>query len=79
MTETRNVAVVGGGHSLWGEREATWKDLAQEAGKATFDAVPGVGPEDVEGLFVGAVQPERFAFQSHVAPLVAELLGVDVT
>src|SRR6056297_1776887 len=79
MTSTRNVAVVGGGHSRWGTREATWKDLAQEAGKATFDAVPGVGPEDVEGLFVGAVQPERFAFQSHVAPMVAELLGIDVT
>ena len=76
---TRNVAIVGGGHTDWGERDATWKDLAQEAGKATFDAVPDVGPEDIEGLFVGAVQPERFAYQSHVAPLVAELLGVEVT
>ncbi|MDZ7702292.1 MAG: thiolase family protein [Halobacteriales archaeon] len=75
----RNAAVVGGGHTRWGTREATWKDLAQEAGKATFDAVPGVEPADVEGLFVGAVQPERFAFQSHVAPMVAELLGIDVT
>lgn len=75
---TRNVAIVGGGHTEWGERDASWKDLAQEGGKATFDDVPDVGPEDVEGLFVGAVQPERFAFQSHVAPLVAELLGIDV-
>ncbi|GGN09229.1 thiolase C-terminal domain-containing protein [Halarchaeum nitratireducens] len=74
---TRNAAIVGGGHTDWGERDATWKDLAQEAGKATFDDVPDVGPPDVEGLFVGAVQPERFAFQSHVAPLVAELLGVE--
>jgi acetyl-CoA C-acetyltransferase len=76
---TRNVAVVGGGHTRWGSREATWKDLSQEAGKATFDAVPGVEPGDIEGLFVGAVQPERFAFQSHVAPMVAELLGIDAT
>lgn len=75
---TRNVAIVGGGHTKWGHREATWKDLAQEGGKATFDAVPDIGPEDVEGLFVGAVQPERFAYQSHVAPMVAELLGIDV-
>lgn len=75
---TQNVAIVGGGHTDWGERNATWKDLAQEAGKATFDAVPGVGPEDVEGLFVGTVQPERFAYQSHVAPMVAELLGIEV-
>ncbi len=74
---TRSVGIVGGGHARWGRREATWKDLAQEAGKATFDAVPDVTVDDVDGLFVGAVQPERFAFQSHVAPLVAELLGVD--
>jgi acetyl-CoA C-acetyltransferase len=73
----RNAAIVGGGTTEWGEREATWKDLAQEAGKATFDDVDGLDPEDVEGLFVGAVQPERFAFQSHVAPLVAELLGIE--
>jgi len=75
---TRTVGIVGGGHTQWGDREATYKDLIQEAGKATFDAVPGVGPDDVEGLFVGSVQPERFAFQPHVAPMVAELLGVDV-
>jgi acetyl-CoA C-acetyltransferase len=73
---TRTAAVVGAGLTEWGRREATWKDLAQEAGKATFDAVDGLDPGDVEGLFVGAVQPERFAFQSHVAPLVAELLGI---
>ncbi|OVE84071.1 thiolase C-terminal domain-containing protein [Natronolimnobius baerhuensis] len=79
MATNRNVAIVGGGHANWGERDATWKDLAQEGGKATFDAVPGVGPEDIEGLFVGAVQPERFAYQSHVAPMVAELLGIEVT
>ncbi|WP_280535286.1 beta-ketoacyl synthase N-terminal-like domain-containing protein [Halopenitus sp. POP-27] len=75
MTDT--AAIVGGGLTEWGEREATWKDLAQEAGKATFDDVDGLDQSDVEGLFVGAVQPERFAFQSHVAPLVAELLGID--
>ncbi|SEV80467.1 thiolase C-terminal domain-containing protein [Natrinema salifodinae] len=76
---TRNVAIVGGGHTRWGERDATWKDLAQEGGKATFDAVPDVGPEDIEGLFVGTVQPERFSYQTHVAPMVAELLGIEVT
>lgn len=72
----RNAAIVGGGYTKWGERDITWKGLVQEAGKAVFDAVPEVAPDDVEGLFVGAVQPERFAFQSHVAPLVAELLGI---
>jgi len=75
---TGTAAIVGGGLTEWGERDATWKDLAAEAGKATFDDVHGLEPEDVEGLFVGAVQPERFAFQSHVAPMVAELLGIEV-
>ncbi|WP_418279843.1 thiolase C-terminal domain-containing protein [Halorubrum sp. DTA98] len=79
MTDaTRNVGIVGGGHSRWGVREASYKDLIQEAGKATFEDVPNVTPDDVEGLFVGSVQPERFAFQTHVAPMVSELLGVDV-
>ncbi|WP_148414059.1 beta-ketoacyl synthase N-terminal-like domain-containing protein [Haloferax sp. KTX1] len=73
----QNAAIVGGGTTEWGARDATWKDLAQEAGKATFDDVDGLEPDDVEGLFVGAVQPERFAFQSHVAPLTAELLGIN--
>ena len=75
---TRNVGIVGGGHTKWGVREASYKDLIQEAGKATFEDVPDVTPDDIEGLFVGSVQPERFAFQTHVAPMVAELLGVDV-
>ncbi|WP_424008967.1 thiolase C-terminal domain-containing protein [Haloferax denitrificans] len=75
---TRNVGIVGGGHTRWGNRNATYKDLIQEAGKAAFEDVPDIGPEDVEGLFVGSVQPERFAFQTHVAPMVAELVGVDV-
>ncbi|SFS12612.1 acetyl-CoA C-acetyltransferase [Halomicrobium zhouii] len=73
---TRTVGIVGGGHTRWGDREATYKDLIQEAGKATFDDVSGVSPGDIEGLFVGSVQPERFAFQTHVAPMVAELLGI---
>jgi acetyl-CoA C-acetyltransferase len=74
---TRTAAIVGGGLTEWGERDATWKDLVQEAGKATFDDVEGIERDDVEGLFVGAVQPERFAFQSHVAPMAAELLGIN--
>lgn len=75
---TQTVGIVGGGHTRWGDREATYKDLIQEAGKATFENVPNVDPVDIEGLFVGSVQPERLAFQTHVAPLVAELLGLDI-
>ena len=72
----RKVAIVGGGLAPFGIRQATWKELAQEAGKATFDDVKNLKRKDVDSLFVGAAMPERFAFQSHVAPMVAEQVGV---
>lgn len=72
----RKVAIVGGGATRCGKREASWRDLAQEAGKAMFDNVANLSQKDVDSLIVGAAQPERFAFQAHVAPLVAEYLGI---
>jgi acetyl-CoA C-acetyltransferase len=75
----RKVAVVGGGATRCGKREATWRELAQEAGKAMFDNVENLSPKDVEALLVGAAQPERFTFQVHVAPLAAECLGIKPT
>jgi|SRR3990170_1930265 len=70
------VAVVAAGHSRWGIRNATWRELAQEAGRELFKALPNLDRKDVDSLFVGAAEPERFAFQSHVAPLVADMLGI---
>jgi len=72
----RKVAIVGGGATKCGKREASWRDLVQEAGKAMFESVSNVSPRDVDSLIVGAAQPERFVFQAHVAPLVAECLGI---
>jgi len=72
----RKVAVVGGGATRCGKRESSFRDLVQEAGKAMFENVKNISPKDVEALIVGAAQPERFAFQAHVAPLVAEYLGI---
>jgi len=72
----RKVAIVGGGATNCGKREASFRDLVQEAGKAMFENVKNISPKDVEALIVGAAQPERFAFQAHVAPLVAEYLGI---
>ncbi len=72
----RKVAVIGGGATKCGKREATWRELVQEAGKAMFDNVDNISPKDVEALLVGAAQPERFTFQVHVAPMVAEHLGI---
>ncbi|MCK4497950.1 3-ketoacyl-CoA thiolase [Candidatus Bathyarchaeota archaeon] len=70
---------MGGGATRCGKREATWRELVQEAGKAMFDSVENLSPKDVEALLVGAAQPERFTFQVHVAPLVAECLGITPT
>jgi len=72
----REVAVVGGGATRAGRREASWKDLVQEAGKAMFEDVKNLSPKNVDSIFVGAAEPERFAFLSYVASLVAEYLGI---
>ncbi len=72
----RNVAIVGGGATNCGKRKASWRDLVQEAGKNMFENVPNISPKDVDSLFVGAAEPERFVFQSNVAPMVAEYLGI---
>jgi len=72
----RKVAIVGGGATRCGKREATWRDLVQEAGKAMFESISNLSPKDVDSLIVGAAQPERFAFQAHAAPMVAEYLGI---
>jgi acetyl-CoA C-acetyltransferase len=72
----KKVAIIGGGATRCGKREASWRDLVQEAGKNLFENVHNVSPKDVDSLFVGAAGPERFIFQTHVAPLVAEYLGI---
>ncbi len=76
MTERRRVALVGGATTKFGIGAATWPELAQEAGAALFGAIPSLTSADVDSLFVGAAEPERFAFQSHVAPLAAEQMGL---
>jgi len=73
------VAIVGTGLTRWGAREATWKELCQEAGKALFDDVTNLDKKSIDSVFVGAAMPERFAFQSYVTPMAAEQLGVEPT
>ncbi len=76
MSEVRNVAIVAGATTPFGVRPTTWTEMAQEIGAALFAAEPELRSEDVDSLFVGAAEPERFAFQSHVAPLAAEQMGL---
>jgi acetyl-CoA C-acetyltransferase len=72
----RSVAIVGGASTKFGVRPATWSELAQEVGAGLFRAMPELRADDVDSLFLGAAEPERFAFQSHVAPLAAEQMGL---
>ncbi len=71
--------MVGTGLTHWGVRKATLKELAQEAGKALFDDVDNLPKAEVDSLFVGTALAERLAFQSYVAPMVAEQLGIHPT
>lgn len=72
----RNVCIIGGGMSQWGMRSASARDLYQEAGKACFEDIPGLSNKDVDGLIVASAFTERSNFQTHLAPLVAEYLGI---
>ncbi|MCR8463666.1 MAG: 3-ketoacyl-CoA thiolase, partial [Crenarchaeota archaeon] len=74
----RRVAVVGVGITKFGEREASWRDLVQEAWISLLNDVPNLDKKDIDSLFVGAAQPERFVYQSHIAPMVADILGIEV-
>ena len=72
----RAVALVGGVTTPFGVRPTTWAEMAQEVGGALFRAIPELRAPDVDSLFVGAAEPERFAFQSHSAPFAAEQMGL---
>src|SRR6266511_1570694 len=72
----RGVAMVGAGVTKFGVRQASYRDLICEAGKACVDSIPAVKPKDLDGLVVGSVMPERTAFQSHISSLAAEALGI---
>lgn len=75
----RRVAVIAGGVNKWGVRKATQKELIQEAGKIAFDDCPNLKPKDVEGVLCATSCSERFSFQTHIAPMVAESLGIKPT
>lgn len=72
----KRVAIVAAGLTRFGNRQATFRDLIAEAGKATFDNNKSIKPKDIKSFILSAVYPERAAFQGHPAPLAAEWCGV---
>jgi acetyl-CoA C-acetyltransferase len=76
MTHGDRVALVAAGITRWGKRQATFRDLVAEAGKATFDSNTNIKPADLKSFIISTVYPERSAYQGHPAPLAAEWCGV---
>jgi len=72
----KRVALVAAGMTRFGKRQATFRDLVAEAGKATFDSNKNISPKDIKSFIISTVYPERSAFQGHPAPLAAEWCGV---
>ncbi len=72
----RNVCVIAGGMSKWGVRDGSQRDFYQEAAKACYDDAPGLNPKEIDGLLVASAYTERTSYQTHLAPLVAEYVGV---
>ena len=72
----RNVCVVAGGMSKWGVRDGSQRDFFQEAAKACYDDNPQLNPKDIDGLLVASAYTERTSYQTHLAPLVAEYVGI---
>ena len=71
--------IIAGGMSKWGNREATYLDLVQEAAKACLDDLPGAKPEDIDGLLFSSSFVGRRSAQVNTAPVVAERLGLKPT
>ncbi|MBI4011784.1 MAG: thiolase domain-containing protein [Candidatus Rokubacteria bacterium] len=71
----RNVAVIGVGVTKFGRHERTCAELFAEASvEALSDA--GLGPERVQGLYVGNVVGEAGERQLHMGPQLASALGM---
>jgi len=71
----RNVAVIGVGVTKFGRHARTCAELFAEAAvEALGDA--DIGPERIQGLYVGNVVGEAGERQLHMAPQVASALGI---
>jgi acetyl-CoA C-acetyltransferase len=72
----RNVCIIAGGMSKWGVRDGSQRDFFQEAAKSLYSENPQLNPKDIDGLLVASAYTERTSYQTHLAPLVAEYVGV---
>ncbi len=75
----RGVAVIGAGMSHFGAfKEKDSRDLFVEAFQATLDKVQkGFDPREIEAIYVGNLSGDCFEGQAHIAPLMAEWVGLN--
>ena len=75
----RGVAVVGAGMSHFGAfKEKDSRDLFVEAFQSALETVEkGIDPQEIEAVYVGNLSSDCFEGQAHVAPLMAEWVGLN--
>jgi acetyl-CoA C-acetyltransferase len=74
----RGVAVVGAGMTRFGSFPGySSRDLFVEAFQEMLSSVDqGINPRDVEALFIGNFSSDQFEKQGHIAPIMAEWIGL---
>ncbi|MEJ5224329.1 MAG: hypothetical protein WHV44_07720, partial [Anaerolineales bacterium] len=74
----RGVSIVGVGMSKFGAfAEKNSRDLFVEAYKDLLGSVDkGFDPRDIEALYLGNFSSDLFEHQAHIAPLVADVVGL---
>lgn len=72
----RDVAIIGVGISKFGEQwEKSLREIGIEAGVMAINDA-GITGNDVEELFIGISSSANFASQEHIAPLIADQVGL---
>jgi acetyl-CoA C-acetyltransferase len=71
----REIVVAGAAETKFGKLEASYRGLAVEAATAAM-ADAGVGPADIDALYLGTYSPGTFIHQEQPAPLIASMLGL---
>jgi acetyl-CoA C-acetyltransferase len=72
----REVAVIGIGETKFGELwDKSFREIGIEAGLLAIED-SGIKGEDIDALYIGNMSSGRFIDQEHIAPLVADYVGL---
>jgi acetyl-CoA C-acetyltransferase len=72
----RDVAIIGIGETKFGELwDKSFREIGIEAGLLAIQDAKIKG-EDIDALYIGNMSAGRFIDQEHIAPLVADYVGL---